>query len=703
VTRLKAIVLRAGGVVVGLLLTCSAFGVLYLIRGPTASWPGPKVAEALPLDELPGHDAVNVIAFLLVWGVAAALLGTVCRSLGVERLVAAVVLGLGVGGFAYGLSGFSVYLVRGLSRHQILHVPADIRAVYVAPALAGIAGGLLGRPGRSRSDRPWVLVWLIGAAGLIDVASAVTPEIKERLALVERFVPGPVPPLASAVVVPIGFALVLSARGLFRRKRRAWQLALALLAGSSLLHLLKGLDYEEATITGLLALALFARRQDFVVPGDPEGRPRLAARAGLLVAAICFYGAVAVWLNQALADRPYSLAFAMAETTRALVGISIAGSSEIHGSFGSWFPLSVFLAGAVAFGWLVMSWLAPWRYRRRSEAGRRELVRSLVRSWGTDALAPFVLRPDKTYFLGAGNSAVMAYTVVGGVAVVSGDPIGPPDAVDPLLGSFVTFAHQRDWRVTVLGASERCRSLYRKHGLRCLYHGDEAVIETSAFSLEGRPIRKVRQAVNRLERAAYAVEVQWPEQLDAELRADLEGIVAEWRGDQPNKGFAMCLDSPFGLDGRDALFVCGRDAAGRAQGFLHLVVCAGGSTLSLSSMPRRRSTPNGFNEWLISHAVEWGREHGFRRLSLNFAPFAALLDPAADLSGLQRLERDALLALKARLHLQLDNLLMFCNQFQPTWQKRFLVYERLRDLPRVGIAALRAEGYLPFGPSTKTG
>ena len=64
---------------------------------------------------------------------------------------------------------------------------------------------------------------------------------------------------------------------------------------------------------------------------------------------------------------------------------------------------------------------------------------------------------------------------------------------------------------------------------------------------------------------------------------------------------------------------------------------------------------------------------------------------------MQRLQRDALLAVKDRLHLQLDNLLMFCGQFQPAWQKRFVVYERRSDLPRVVIAALRAEGYLPFG------
>jgi lysyl-tRNA synthetase class 2 len=111
-------------------------------------------------------------------------------------------------------------------------------------------------------------------------------------------------------------------------------------------------------------------------------------------------------------------------------------------------------------------------------------------------------------------------------------------------------------------------------------------------------------------------------------------------------------------------------------------------------MPRLRTTPNGFNEWLVCTAIEWARSEGFARVSLNFAPFAALLAPEAELSALQRIERRALLRLKG--HFQLDNLLLFNRKFFPQWQPRFVVYERRLDLPRVGIAALAAEAYLPF-------
>src|SRR5436309_16106769 len=95
-----------------------------------------------------------------------------------------------------------------------------------------------------------------------------------------------------------------------------------------------------------------------------------------------------------------------------------------------------------------------------------------------------------------------------------------------------------------------------------------------------------------------------------------------------------------------------------------------GRTLSLSSMPRRRITPNGFNEWLVAKTVAWAREHGFERVSLNFSPFAAVLAPVGELTASQRLQRKVLCQLKGTF--QLDNLLAFNRKFFPSWQKRYV-------------------------------
>jgi lysyl-tRNA synthetase class 2 len=330
------------------------------------------------------------------------------------------------------------------------------------------------------------------------------------------------------------------------------------------------------------------------------------------------------------------------------------------------------------------------------EGGReRERVRELVRDHGTDTLAPFVLRRDKSYFFGEGERSVLAYRVVHGVAIVSGDPIGPDEELPRVVGAFVDHARGCGWRIAVLGASEHRLELYRRHGLHALYHGDEAIVDAGAFSLDGRPIRKVRQSVSRLHTAGYSAVVRRPSELDPALRAELEAIARRWRGDEPERGFAMALDTLFTLGDDDAFFVVGLGLDGRPAGFLHFAIAGAGRSLSLSSMPRLREVPNGFNEWLICESITWARANGYRRVSLNFSPFAQLLTPGADLTSLQGMQRRALLAMKG--HFQFDNLLIFNRKFFPSWERRFVVYENRRDLPRVGIAALAAEAYLPFG------
>ena len=87
-----------------------------------------------------------------------------------------------------------------------------------------------------------------------------------------------------------------------------------------------------------------------------------------------------------------------------------------------------------------------------------------------------------------------------------------------------------------------------------------------------------------------------PGRIGSALARELAVIGDDWRGDQPERGFAMSFDSYFSLGDDDSVFVIGFDPDGAAQGFLHFAIAPAISALSLSSMPRLRSaTPNGFN------------------------------------------------------------------------------------------------------------
>jgi lysyl-tRNA synthetase class 2 len=315
----------------------------------------------------------------------------------------------------------------------------------------------------------------------------------------------------------------------------------------------------------------------------------------------------------------------------------------------------------------------------------------LVRAHGEDTLAFFKLRADKQYLFGEEQQAFVGYTVENGVLLLSGDPVGPEDAFPDLLHHVRGFAEARGLKLGALGASEGLCPLYEEAGLRTFYLGDEAVVELGRFSLEGRPIRKVRQSVTRLGKAGFEAELHELRSLDPATLEQVEAVVERGRQGAPERGFSMAMDSLQGQHGHETLVVIARDGEGQIRGVLHFVPCYGRAAVSLSFMRRDPATPNGLTEFLVVRAIELLRERGVEELSLNFAAFARWLH-----SPVKRRERvlGRLVAL-GNPFFQIESLYRFNAKFFPRWEPRFLVYEGTFGLPRASLAALWAEGQLP--------
>ena len=493
--------------------------------------------------------------------------------------------------------------------------------------------------------------------------SALTPEFADRFDLVRGILPPGVPEAARVLALSLGLALIWLSRSLARRKQRAWQLAVALVAVSAVAHLAKGLDVEEASVHLVLLVALWRYRREFVAPGDPAAiRPLVRALAAL--------GAVGVLAALRVSDR-------------------MAFSDRLEEALG-------LLALALAARALYL-WLRPLALRARQTPPERRLAERLVREHGHDSLAFFSLRRDKSYFFSSGDRAFLAYRVVNGCALVGGDPIGEAADVPALLAAFRRFAHDRAWRVAILGASAELLPLYRASGLRSIYLGDEAVVCPAEFSLEGRAIRKVRQSVHRIHRAGYRVRFVRPAEVTPELRAGLERVSHEWRGRWPERGFTMAMDALFAHEA--GMLAVAEGVDGQVGGFLQLVPSPASGGYSLAAMRRGKDTPNGLMESLVAETIEWAGEHGASELSLNFAVFGEVLRGCEAEPLWHRAARFGLLRLDR--FFQIDRLLSFNRKFQPVWRPRYLCVERVIDFPIVGLAYLHVESLLtPPGPWT---
>jgi lysyl-tRNA synthetase class 2 len=490
---------------------------------------------------------------------------------------------------------------------------------------------------------------------------------------------------AHALAVPASLALVLTAYYLYRRRRGALHLAVALLLALAVFDVLKGLSLEEAALTVGCAGLLLLNRSSFTARHEP-GTFRSALVLVPLLLAAAFAAALAV---VAIAAPP---------------GVSTAAAIRETGDLLLWQPgpfgfrdelartgLAVELISVIAVltgAWLLFRPLAAPRDLPDHEL-RRTAAR-IVAEHGTDTLSFFKLRADKHYLFDAGRTAFLGYRVESGVLMVSGDPIGEPDAVAGLLRDAIRFAEERSLRLAALGVSAEGRAVFAQAGLRALYLGDEAIVDTAAFSLDGRAVRKLRQSVTRLEKAGYRAELAQLGSVDAATRKQLDEVAEDWRDGAPERGFSMAMDSLTNPHCETTLLLVARHADGSVGGFLQFVPTSGRDA-SLSMMRRRRDTPNGMTEFMIARAIELLRERGVRDVSLNFAAFAQLL---REPDGL--LERAAGRAIAfGDTWFQIERLYRFNAKFFPRWEPRYFMYERRFGLPRAGIAALLIEGQLP--------
>jgi lysyl-tRNA synthetase class 2 len=508
-----------------------------------------------------------------------------------------------------------------------------------------------------------LLAWSAAGVGVIGLVSALTPEMANRVEVVRGVLPPGWPEAARVLTIAFGIGLIWLSLSLAKRRRRAWQLAVAVVVASAAAHLAKGLDFEEAAVSLLLLAALLHWRRRFDVPGDPASvRPLLG-----LGAALAAITAIAVSSELRGPDLPHTAA-------DALSGIGLA-------------------VGVAA----LYFWLRPFGHAVAQTVGERRTARALVEAHGSDSLAFFALRRDKSYLFSPSRRAFLAYRVVAGTALVSGDPVGDEAEIDDLLAELRRVVRAHGWRLAVVGASDEYLERYRGLGLKAVPMGDEAVLRPAEFSLEGRAIRKVRQSVSRLSKAGYSFRMVPADDVAPELEAELEDVSAEWRGGEPERGFSMAIDD-LHVPGTVLALAVADD--GRIGGFLHLAPSPAGGGWSLSTMRRRPDAPNGLTEFLVVETLAWARETGASELSLNFCALTDFLAPERVTTPLHRVVRRGLLL--ADNVFQLERLYVFNRKFFPEWRRRYVCVERFTDLPAVGLAYLHAESLLvPPGPWTR--
>ncbi|NGO71754.1 phosphatidylglycerol lysyltransferase domain-containing protein [Streptomyces boncukensis] len=559
-----------------------------------------------------------------------------------------------------------------------------------------------GRPWRRHSAA--FVVWYLRVATGVNLLGAVWISFGQDL---KRHDDGDffTPHLVAAGFTGALFVGVLAVT-MRRRKRAAWILNLVLgvlvlglyTAVMAALPEFRGhaFNWLSYGFTVLFALALLAGAREFQAKGD-RSNPKLAAAVaavGLLVGAALATLLVTV-TNESPVEERSDFAGRLGYAVSRLV--FIRGSDETYEGVAipHWVDVTINVMAAVL---LLLVLLAAFRSRRARDpmsAGDEERLRALLDRHGErDSLGYFALRRDKSVIWSPTGKAAITYRVAGGVSLASADPIGDPEAWPGAIDAWLTEAGEHAWVPAVMGAGETAGTIYARHGLQALELGDEAIVETADFTLEGRAMRTVRQAYNRVRRAGYTVRIRRHADIPPEEMTRLIALADTWRDGETERGFSMALGrlgDP--ADGQCVMLECA-DADGEPHALLSFVPW-GRDGLSLDLMRRDRHSENGLMEFMVLELIQRAHaEVGVVQISLNFAMFRSVFERGGRLGAgpVLRLWR-SVLSFFSRWW-QIESLYRANAKYRPMWEPRFILFAKSSELPRIGIASARAEGFL---------
>lgn len=591
--------------------------------------------------------------------------------------------GLGV------FEGLMVLLLKPfLASTDLLPALVAYRAVYYLLPLAVATIGLVAdevHQRRSQAERlgtalgwltrqltPRVLAAFTFIAGVVLLVSGATPAAPGRLSLLSRLLPLGVIDLSHFAGSVLGAALLLLSQGLARRLDAAYVLtALALLAGI-VTSILKGGDYEEATILGGILLVLWRARPLF------DRRAALfdtRFSAGWIMAVVAALGA-SLWLGL--------FAFKHVEYSQ-----DLWWQFELHGEASRMLRATVGAGVTVLlFGLARLLGFAPHETPAPSGDDLRAAAALIDAQPATSPNLVFLR--DKAILFDQQQTAFIAYAVQGRTWVALGDPVGPSERLDAIVRLFLERCDDFGGVPVFYEVSSQHLHRYADVGLTFVKLGEEARVDLRTFTVDGSWGKKHRHAIHRLEREHASFRVIPSEQVEAvvdQLRAVSDDWLAHHAGAE--KGFSVGFFAPDYV-ARFPVAVIERD--GRIVAFANLWEGAQRIELSVDLMRYDHEAPKDVMNALFVHLMLWAKQQGYQWFALGMAPLSGFeQSPIAPLWN--RLA--SFLYEHGDAVYNFRGLRAFKEKFDPTWEPRYLACPGGLRLPLVlaDVAALIAGGY----------
>lgn len=531
-----------------------------------------------------------------------------------------------------------------------------------------------------RFRRHHVIAAIIVLAGIMSIASVWLGFSSDRIRLVDSLFPFELSTASKAITFYSGAWLMTLGRGLWLRRRRAWNWSVVFLVVAVIGHIIKGFEIEEAAVLVILLGLLFAYRRDFFVSsGRIPAVTMVVATLGVLLSALIYFSFGAILLRHQFVSSP---------TPRMIVRSALSQTTYFGGS--TLHPLTrearAYVVAASewsALAFLIIAGLVFTPYLQRSEPSQEDFMtaRTLVLAQGKDPSSYFALQGDKQFWFTRDRATVVVFRLAGSTAVVLGDPIGafPEQAVK----EFLDWSRRQGIEPIFTSLPGATLPWYTAVGYRTMKIAEEAMIVPKEFRLEGKRVEDIRHGKSRMVRLGAQYEWYRLNDLPDHVRDEIDGVYRQAMRDRQMNALHFSVNFYPLPEEHAAWAVICRSASGGPWGAVSLLPFAGQAGLVIEQMLRSPSAPNGMMEALVAEAIHGAAERGYSSFSLGGAPLADASSPEVDdlRSGIRQYFFKNL-----QSFYRYEPLFRFKDKFAPAWEPRYVAYPSVVALPRVGLA-----------------
>jgi phosphatidylglycerol lysyltransferase len=558
------------------------------------------------------------------------------------------------------------------------------------PLLAGVISFALRGKDLFLRLFPPVMIFLLG---VINIISVLTPPIASRVRILKEYIPVSSLETSNLLVILMGLMLIIVAHSLVRGLRSAWLLALVISIASGIGHLVKALDYEEALAALFVTVVLLLTAKQYGVKSNSN-----LVNVGIITGAATFlvvliFGSIGFYF---LNKKHFGIDFTWQQSIQYAVrtfGLLSDGDLNPLTQFAKEFLFFIKGLGVASWIFLFYTIVRPAIDKVTNIDQSLEKAQYLLKQYGDSALDYFKIGSDKLLYISDNYEAFVSYRIANGFAVVLEEPVCSEGNKRLVLEEFEEMCKTKGLKPVYYRVEEDSLYHFKSMNKKKLLIGQEGILETYKFSLEGRERKSLRNAMNSLMKKGYKVQVNKAPQSGLVLQA-LQQVSDEFlrANDMEELVFSQGSFDWNELRSQDIITIS--DADKKIVGFLNIIPDYNPNECTYDMIRKTNDAPGGCMDVLIIELIKYAKEKGYQYLNFGLAPMSGIEIPD---STAERVVKLAYEKIKRFRHYQ--GLRDFKEKFVTKWQNKYLVYKNDFDL--IQLPAVLNKVMLPVNKGNK--